>query len=229
MFSVGVFIDFLVVNSKGNEALRESSVSATCPFESPRPLAEDSVSLPLLTGDGCRLGKVPAIGVSILALTETAAPGLDLPADSGLFGSVVLKFDGVSSEKSGGTIGWGVRLTGGSGELGRDIEATVLPLVTARLEDADITGDWDIEGAVFLRVGVEALDVDRGEGELKFAGIWGLELGVEGLEFWDGLEVVFGAGQALEGVEGLDNVGREVGVEFLAEDEERLEGVEDRI
>lgn len=106
MFSVGVFIDFLVDNSKGSEALRELGVSATCPFDSPRPLAEDSVSLPLLTtGDGCRLGKFPAIGVSILPLTATAAPGLDLPADSGLFGSVVLKFDGVSSEKSGGTIG----------------------------------------------------------------------------------------------------------------------------
>lgn len=40
---------------------------------------------------------------------------------------------------------------------------------------------------------------------------------------------MFGGGQALEGVEGLDNVGREVGVDCLAEDEERLEGVEGRI
>lgn len=46
---------------------------------------------------------------------------------------------------------------------------------------------------------------------------------MEGLELWDGLEAVLRDGCALEGVEGLESVGREVGVEGLAEDEERVE------
>lgn len=77
---------------------------------------------------------------------------------------------------------------------------------------------------------MDGRDVERAAGELKFAGICGLEVGVEGLEFWDGItlsaEAAVGAGRALEGVEDLDSVGREDGVEGLAVDEDRLLGVD---
>jgi len=81
-------------------------------------------------------------------------------------------------------------------------------------------------------VGVEARDsdrVDEADGECKFAGMWGLELGVEGLEPWDdglclsAVELVE-TGRGLEGVEDRDAVGREEGVEGLDEDEERAIG-----
>lgn len=58
----------------------------------------------------------------------TAAPGLDLPAETGLSGRVVLRFGGVSSGKSGGTIGCGGGRTRGLGELGRDDGAELRPL-----------------------------------------------------------------------------------------------------
>lgn len=104
--SVGVLMGFLIGNCEAREALPESGASVTCPFASTGPLPEDSVSLPLLTiGDECLLCKFPAFGISTAPLTEAGAPGLDLPADSGLSGNEVRKFEGVSSEKSGGTIG----------------------------------------------------------------------------------------------------------------------------
>lgn len=104
--SVCVLTGFLRGNCEAREALPESDASVTCPFASTCPLPGGSVSLPLLTiGDECLLCKFPPFGISIPPLTEAGAPGLDLPADSGLSGSEVRKFEGVSSEKSGGTIG----------------------------------------------------------------------------------------------------------------------------
>lgn len=104
--SVCVLTGFLRGNCEVREALPESDASVACPFASTCPLPEGSVSLPLLTiGDECLLCKFPPFGISIPPLTEAGAPGLDLPADSGLSGSEVRKFEGVSSEKSGGTIG----------------------------------------------------------------------------------------------------------------------------
>lgn len=78
------------------------------------------------------------------------------------------------------------------------------------------------------RVGVDGREIDRVVGEFKFAGIWGLELGVEGLELSDGrglsMEELVGVGRALEGVEERDGVWREDGVEGLAVDGERVMG-----
>ena len=55
---------------------------------------------------------------------------------------------------------------------------------------------------------------------LKFAGICPLELGVEGLEFWEGrvlsVDELVGAGRTLDGDEERDGVRRDNGVEGLA-------------
>lgn len=76
-------------------------------------------------------------------------------------------------------------------------------------------------------MGVDGREIERVE-ELKFAGICGLELGVEGLELCVGrvlsMEELVGAGRALEGVEDRDGVVREEGVEGLAVDGARLMG-----
>lgn len=226
VLSVAAFTGFLVDNSETCEALRESEISLSCPPPSTRPLPEGSVSLPLLTmGDDCLRG-FATLGLSAFALVVTEGFGLDLPADRGLSGRVVRRFGGVSSEKSGGTIGCDGRRTWGLGELGRETEAAGRPLVTERPAGVDDLEAGDNEGVMFRRVGVEGLEVDRAAGVLKFAGIWAREVGVEGLELWVGLEGVLGAWRTLEGVEGLDTVAREVGVEGLAEEDERLVGVD---
>lgn len=92
----------------------------------------------------------------------------------------------------------------------------------AGVEDLDA---GDNEGVTVRRVGVEGLEVDRAAGVFMFPDVWGREVGVEGLELWVGLEV-FRAWRALEGVEGLDTVAREVGVDGLAEEDEWLVGVD---
>lgn len=175
-------------------------------------------------GDDCLRG-FSTLGVSTFPLVVTEGFGLDLPADRGLSGRVVRRFGGVSSEKSGGTIGCEGRRTWGLGELGRETEAAVRPLVTERPVGVEDLTAGDNEGVTVRRVGVEGLEVDRTAGVFKFPDIWGREVGVEGLELWVGLEVL-GAWRALEGVEGLDTVAREVGVEGLAEEDERLVGVD---
>lgn len=127
-------------------------------------------------------------------------------------------------------MGCGDDRTRGLGELGRDVDAALRPLGRARPTEVESPDAEDKEGTGFLRVGVDGRDVERAAGEFKFAGIWGLELGVEGLEFCDGLglsaEDALGVERVLEGVEDLDNDGREEGVEDLAVDEERLVGVD---
>lgn len=224
MLSAAVFTGFLVDNSETCEALRESDISLSCPLPSTRPLPEGSVSLPLLTmGDDCLRG-FATLGASAFPLIVTEGFGLDLPADRGLSGRVVRRFGGVSSEKSGGTIGCDGRRTWGLGELGREREAAVRPLVTGRPAGVEDLDAGDNEGVIVRRVGVEGLEVGL-EGVLKFPDIWGRDVGVEGLELWVGLEVL-GVWRAFEGVEGLDTVAREVGVEGLAEEDERLVGVD---
>lgn len=64
------------------------------------------MSLPLVTmGDECLLDILAVAVVSEFPFAETAEPGRDLPAETGLSGKVVLRFGGVSRGKSGGTTG----------------------------------------------------------------------------------------------------------------------------
>lgn len=230
MLSEDVFVGFRVDNSKTCEALRESSVSTAWPLAWMRPLPLGSVSLPLVTmGDDCLLG-IAVLGVSMLPLAVRATPGLDLPAESGLSGKVVRRFGGVSRGKSGRTIGCDGGRTRGPGELGRDTGAALRPFDRVRPTVVEGPVDGDKDGAEFRRVGVDGLETDLVDGELKFAGIWGLDVGVEGLEFGDGLilslEELVGDGRTLEGVEDRDGVERAAGVEGLEVDEDRAVGVE---
>lgn len=71
-------------------------------------------------GDECLLGIFTDPVVSGLLFIVRAAPGRDLPADTGLSGKVVLRLGGVSRGKSGGTTGCCGGRTRGLGELGRD-------------------------------------------------------------------------------------------------------------
>lgn len=81
-------------------------MSDACPLEWTRVLPGGSVSLPLVTiGDECLLGIFTELVVSWFAFIPTETPGLDLPAETGLSGKVVLRFGGVSRGKSGGTTG----------------------------------------------------------------------------------------------------------------------------
>lgn len=77
-------------------------------------------------------------------------------------------------------------------------------------------------------MGVDGRELDRTVEEFKLGGICGLELGVDGLEVWDGrvlsMEELLRDGRVLEGVEDLDAVGRADGVDGLAEDTERALG-----
>lgn len=70
----------------------------------------------------------------------TAAPGLDLPADSGLSGKVVLRFGGVSSGKSGRNTGKGLEGTPGPGDLSRDVEDALH--IVERLRPAEVEGPF---------------------------------------------------------------------------------------
>lgn len=148
-----------------------------------RPLPAGSVSLPLvMMGDECLLDVLAVVVVSGFPFIVTVAPGLDLPAESGLSGKVVLRFGGVSRGKLGGTIGWGGGRTRGLGELGRDDEVGLRPFDKTRPFEIEGLAAGETEDAGLRRVGVDGREFDREAGELKFAGICGLELGVEGLE-----------------------------------------------
>lgn len=59
----------------------------------------------MMIGDECLLDVLAVVVVSELPFIVTVLPGLDLPAESGLSGKVVLRFGGVSRGKSGGTTG----------------------------------------------------------------------------------------------------------------------------
>jgi hypothetical protein len=142
----------------------------------PRLLLTGSVDLPLLTvGDECRLGILTDACGSELFPFKVPAPGRDLPAESGLSGSVVLRFGGVSRGKSGGTTGCGGARIRGLGELARDDGAELRPFNEGRPAEIEelIVDEGDIEGIELLRVGVEGRDNDRvdgADGECKFAG-----------------------------------------------------------
>lgn len=129
VLSADAFAGFRVGNS-----LLESTASFSGPLESVRLLPAGSVSLPLVTtGDDCRLETLALFIVgSAFPFEVRATPGLDLPADIGLSGKVVRRFGGVSSEKSGSTIGCGGARTRGPGELGRESEAAGFPFVRLR-------------------------------------------------------------------------------------------------
>lgn len=176
----------------------------------------------------------------ILAVFEVVSrfpftPGLDLPAERGLSGKVVLRFGGVSCGKSGRLIGCGGGRRRGLGELGLEVDPTLRPFEdNPRPPEGKAGVDGEREGVRLLRVGVEGLEGGRIVGEVKFPGVCGRELGVEGLVFWEGLVglslevvvVVVGDGRVLEGVEARDGVVRVDGVESLAVEEERLVGVD---
>lgn len=188
-----------------------------------------SLSLPLDTvGDACLLGAFTWPTVSEFAFVFIAAPGRDLPAESGLSGKVVLRFGGVSREKSGGITGcWGARGRG-PGELGLDGGPGTRPFEVIRPADVEVPEEGNAEGAEFRRVGVDGRELDRVADIFMLEETCGLEFGVEGLELWDdrvlSVDDVLGAGRALDGVEGRDTVGLEDGVEGLAVDGERVTG-----
>lgn len=56
------------------------------------------------------------------------------------------------------------------------------PFDTTRPVEIERLAAGEIEDTGLRRVGVDGREFDRAAGELKFAGICGLELGVEGLE-----------------------------------------------
>jgi len=201
------FTDFLATSSEASPA-----------FPWTRVFDVYSESLPLLAiGDGCLLDTVTT-GVCISELgfkgRVATAPGRDLPAETGLSeGNVVLRFGGVSREKSGGTISWGRGVA--------ELRATRV---------ADGNGD----GREWRREGVEGRegDLEVADGECKLAGMDGLgvELGVEGLETCDVLVLLVSVVELgnERGKSALGGVGvvvwREVGVEDLAADGERVMG-----
>ena len=133
------------------EAFRDSRrVSTTCPLECGRPLPLGSETLPLETiGDDCLL-----VDVSELPFTAMEAPGRDLPAERGRSGKVVLRFGGVSSGKSGRTIGCGELLPRGPGELGREDGVEFRPFDIARTEEGDGPATGDNVAAGVRRGGV---------------------------------------------------------------------------
>lgn len=188
------------------------------------------MSLPLATiGDEFLLVMGP-LGSGLAFPVLLPASGLDLPADSGLSGRVVLRLGGVSRGKSASTIGCcGVVRTLGPGELGLDNEGVVRPFDAARppeILDPDVA---EVDG--LRRVGVEGREfgleaIVFGE----FAKSCGLEVGVDGLELRDGLALSMDElddpGRILDGVEARDAEDVRVGVEGLAEDDERELGDE---
>lgn len=78
-------------------------------------------------------------------------PGLDLPAEIGLSGKVVLRFAGMSRRKSGSTTGFCKGQTRGIGELDRDAGAAPWPFKTMRPAEGETPASEDVE---FRRVGV---------------------------------------------------------------------------
>lgn len=154
-----------------------------CPLAWRGPLPGGSTDLPLLVaGEDDLLDKFTELGLSgLLAFDPKAAPGLDLPAETGLSGNDVLRLGGVSCGKSQGITGCCGR-TLGLGELGRDVDVWVRPFDRTRPVETERLGVDEEVDTGFRRVGVDGREFDRVEGKLKFAGICGLEVGVEGLE-----------------------------------------------
>lgn len=204
------FMGFLVSDSGTCKVLRGSDVSITCPLVLGRLLEGGSMILPLVTiGDDCLLAVLPFVVM--------AAPGLDLLAERGLSGKVVLRFGGVSCGKSGGTMGCGGGRTRGLGELGLDVGPALRPFED---NERPAEGEEVEEGVGLLRVGVDGLE----DGRMADG------VGVDGLELFDGLvvlspEAVVVDGRLLEGVEAREVV-REEMADGLAADDERLVGVD---
>lgn len=181
----------------------------------------------MVAGEDGLLDTFTELGLSGLAFDVREAPGLDLPAETGLSGNAVLRLGGVSSGKSGGKTGCCDR-TLGLGELGRDVDVWLRPFDRTRAVETERFGaDGEVDTG-FLRVGVDGREFDRVVGKLKLPGICGLELGVEGLGLWDervrSLEEIVGAERDLAGVEDREEVVRVEGVEGLEVDEERVLG-----
>lgn len=126
-------------------------------------------------------------------------------------------------------MGCGGGRTRGLGELGRDVGAALRPFEgTIRPTEVDEPPGEEREGAELRRVGVDGRELERAIVELEFVEICGLELGVDGLELWDGrgrsIEELVRVWRGFEGVEGRDTDGRPDGVEGLAVEGERLIG-----
>lgn len=143
---------------------------------------------PLEGEHDCRLG-LPLEPGSTEDDRELGAPGLPLEAESGLSGSVVLKFGGASSEKPGISEGFhGLDFT--VGDAPRDGTGFLAVAGTGlETEGEDLDGGADILGVVDgmdgRRVGVDALELDADLG----GGTVGLEVGVEDLAIdLDGVE-----------------------------------------
>lgn len=205
-------------------------MSALCPLACRGPLAGGSTDLPLVVaGEDGLLDRLTELGDSGLVFDVRAAPGLDLPAETALSGNVVLKFGGASSRKSGGITDCCDR-TLGLGELGRDVDVWLRPFDRIRPVATERLGVDEEVDTEFRRVGVDGREFDLVEGKLKLAGICGLELGVDGLEPWEGrvlsLEEMVGAERDLEGVEDREDDVRVDGVEGLEVDDERVIGEE---
>lgn len=106
----------------------------------------------------------PVISEFPLPLTE--APGLDLPTEIGRSGTVVLRFGGISSEKSGNATGSRGR---GFGELPLDVGPTLWsfestrPLETGRPVIVTAAGADIRRVGVAGRVGVDGREFDLTE------------------------------------------------------------------
>ena len=97
-------------------------------------------------------GVTSVLGVVVLVVN--AIPWRVLPADAGLSGSLVFRFGGTSSGKSGMLIGCTGVLGLAAGELGRDEGL----LVVVDRETNEGVG----------RVGVDGLELGRGANEFEF-------------------------------------------------------------
>lgn len=185
----------------------------------------------MTTGDEFLLVMGP-LGSGLAFAVLLPETGLDLPADIGLSGRVVLRLGGVSRGKSASTIGCcGVVRTLGPGELGLDNEGAVRPFGATRppeILDPE-AADTEVDG--LRRLGVEGREFGLEAIVFwEFAESCGLEVGVDGLELRDGLALSMDEldepGRILDGVEARDTEEVRVGVEGLAEDDERELGEE---
>lgn len=246
---------FAVLRDAASEAMAfwTSAGVTSCPLLCNRPFGEFSGNFPFVTM-GKELLRFELIGgvgsVFVAARTVNAIPGRVLPADAGRSGSLVLRFGGASSGKSGRVIGWTGARARGAGELGRD-EGLFVTEGRPMEGDAGLFTALPAEGervilvvavaAGVRRVGVDDLELGTEEFEIELVWIWGREVGVEGLELCAGLGLSpeeAGAGRVRVGVDGRvrvgvderDGTGREVGTDVLVEDTvvERLPGVEGR-
>lgn len=166
---------------------------------------------------------------------ELGAPGLPLEAESGLSGSVVLKFGGASSEKPGISEGFhGLDFT--VGDAPRDGTGFLVAVGTGLETEGEVLdGGADILGVLDgidgRRVGVADLDTDLGGGTVGLpVGVEDLAVDLDGVEDLEGIvdlvagivDLVAGAADLVVGTVGLPaeivdlfNVAREVGVDDL--------------